>query len=106
MNSETDNGSVADKTDESAVSLTKKQRVLLSVRTMGKVILNFILDGFAPVAAAAALIFAVIAYNANQSSQAQDSKVKAKMEALNTNLLANKTQSRPGATSKQSGREK
>lgn len=87
-----DEASTADNADESGTLLTKRQRFLNSFRTKGKVIAAYVLDGFAPFAAVAALIIAVMAINANQSSQAQAGKVIAKMEMLNSNLLAYKSE--------------
>ncbi len=86
MNQEQDHGAIEDKAGES--TFTKQQRILVSLRTKGRLVSNFVLDGFAPVAAAAALIVAVMSYNANESGHVQADKIVDKMEVLNANLRA------------------
>ena len=90
MNQEQDQEAIDDNAGESV--LTKQQRFLVTLRTKGKFVSDLVLDGFAPVAAVAALIVAVMAFNANQSSHTQTSKLTAQMEILNANLLANKNE--------------
>jgi exosome complex RNA-binding protein Rrp42 (RNase PH superfamily) len=90
MNQEQDHEAIADSAGESV--LTKQQRFLVTLRTKGKLVSDLVLDGFAPVAAVAALIVAVMAFNGNQSSHAQAAKVLAQMEILKANLLANKNE--------------
>ncbi|MGV8935199.1 MAG: hypothetical protein ACOH1I_11270 [Gallionellaceae bacterium] len=90
MNQEQDHEAIEDNAGENV--LTKQQRFLVTLRTKGKLVSDLVLDGFAPVAAVAALIVAVMAFNGNQSSHAQAAKVHAQMEILNANLLANKNE--------------
>lgn len=68
-------------------------RILLRLKL--RLYAGYVLDGFAPFVAVVALIVAVIAVNGNKSSQAQLgqlSQYAARIESLNTSLLASRVE--------------
>lgn len=71
---------------------SNKEHMRMLVRMKLKLITNYILDGFAPVAAVAALIVAVMAFNGNHSGLAQLERNATVIESLNASLLASKTE--------------
>lgn len=81
--------------EETTVNSTppsKKEDMRMLVRIKLKLIANYLLDGFAPVAAVAAFIVAVMAFNGNHSGLAQLERNATVIESLNASLLASKTE--------------
>lgn len=75
-----------DKPSDSSASLSKTDKARLKL----KLIARYALLGLAPAVAVVALVVAVIAITDNRSSQKQLGETAAKIEGLNTSLLATK----------------
>ena len=90
MKSEIENESTDNKPDVNAPKLTNAALFLSLIRVKGKIVINYILDGFAPFVAVAALIVAVMAFNENQSSQLKLSNASVKVDNLNASLTTYK----------------
>jgi hypothetical protein len=80
--------SLGDKSSGDIAKKSNAQLLAMVARLKLRLIGSYILDGFAPFVAAAALIMAVFIYNGNHASEAKIVKMTAMVQTLNENLSA------------------
>ena len=79
--------SLSDKNGDDVVALSKAAKIRMKLR----IVANYVVDGFVPFVAVAALIVAVMALNGNKSGQAMVGQSASKLDSMNTNLTASLT---------------